>query len=71
MGKKLKMEKRFVLLMETLGLTKNSKSGRNVMKRLEIIKENLKKYVASKNKMKKLNAREQEMQMNCFLYAIS
>ena len=61
--------------MDFLGLIISIMSGKKIKnekgKKNEIIKENSKKYAASKNRMKKLNARKQEKQMNCFLHAIS
>lgn len=61
--------------MEILGLMISIMSGKKIKngkgKRNEIIKENLKKYAVNKNKMKKLNEREQEKQMNCFLHVIN
>lgn len=65
------MEKRFVPLMEMFGKMISIMNVKNVNKRNEIIKENLKKYAANKNKTKKLNEREQEKQMNCFLHVIN
>lgn len=65
------MGKRFVLLMEMFGKMISIMNVKNVNKRNEIIKENLKKYVSSKSWTKKPNAREQEKQMNYFLHVIS
>ena len=45
---------------------KNEKGKKN-----EIIKENLKKYATSKNKMKKLNVREPKEKMNYSLHVTS
>ena len=57
--------------MEKFGLTRSIMNVKNVKKKNEITKENLKKHAVSKNKMKKLNLRKPEEQMNYFLHAIS
>lgn len=61
--------------MEILGLMISIMSGKKIKngkgKKNEIIKENLKKYATSKNKMKKLNVREPKEKMNYSLHVTS
>lgn len=61
--------------MEILGLMISIMSGKKIKnekgKKNEIIKENSKKYAASKNRMKKLNAREPKEKMNYSLHVTS
>ena len=61
--------------MDFLGLMISIMSGKKIKnekgKKNEIIKENLKKYATSKNKMKKLNVREPKEKMNYSLHVTS